>query len=376
MIKKIERNQIFNYLYVLAIIMVIDDHMNSRIGFLTGIFPYNSFYMPLFVFISGYFYKRKGIIENTVHKVKKLLLPYLLWNFIAIILAFFLDKIFGIDWIKIYSIKDSIIKMLTTGSLTSLNGAAWFIIMLFWVSVIYNVIHFKIKDSRVLDLILTIIYILIGFVSLQMCIKGYASRNVWWLFILKISFYIQFFHYGNIFRKYIEEKLQRCNKALICSICIFINVCLISVYGGDINFYSTSSMNFFKSWYLPLITSFSGIIFYYEIMQFLSNKIGQTKITDFISRNTFTILETHLLFCNIPNFYIFLRIKSGSQMYYDFNYQGFIKSAWVRYNTTTCLLGFVMGIIGSLLVAWLIEKIKETNIVKNIKDNFILKKNN
>ena len=38
---------------VLAIIMVIDDHMSSRIGFLSSIFPYNSFYMPLFVFISG-----------------------------------------------------------------------------------------------------------------------------------------------------------------------------------------------------------------------------------------------------------------------------------------------------------------------------------
>lgn len=35
--------------------MVIDDHMSTRIGILSSLFPYNSFYMPLFVFISGYY---------------------------------------------------------------------------------------------------------------------------------------------------------------------------------------------------------------------------------------------------------------------------------------------------------------------------------
>ena len=53
--KRQTRNQTFQYLEALAIIMVIDDHVGTRIGFLSSIFPYNSFYMPLLVFISGYF---------------------------------------------------------------------------------------------------------------------------------------------------------------------------------------------------------------------------------------------------------------------------------------------------------------------------------
>lgn len=362
-----ERNQIFNYLYVLAIIMVIDDHTSTRIGILSSIFAYNSFYMPLFVFISGYFYKKRGIIENTKHKIKKLLIPYLIWNFVAIIIAFLLDHIFGIDWLKKCTVKKILITNFMQGSITSLNGAAWFVIMLFWVSVIYNVIHCKLKDNRIIDFVATIVYIILGFVSVYLCVNGYAMKGDWWLFILKVSFYIQFFHLGTIFKKYIEKPLLRCNKMLVCVICIAINVILICLYGDKINFYSTSNMNSFNFWHLPLITSITGIVFYYEIMEFLSRKIGQNKVIDFISRNTFVIMQVHLLFLNIPNFYVYLKIKNGSNLYSDFNMTKFINGAWVRYSSNTRLIGFFLGVIGNLLVAYIIEGIKNSNILKNIK---------
>ena len=31
--------------------MVIDDHVGSRVGILSSIFPYDSFFMPMLVFI-------------------------------------------------------------------------------------------------------------------------------------------------------------------------------------------------------------------------------------------------------------------------------------------------------------------------------------
>lgn len=52
--EKMNRNQTFQWVEALAILMVLDDHMSTRIGILSSIFPYNSFYMPMFVFISGY----------------------------------------------------------------------------------------------------------------------------------------------------------------------------------------------------------------------------------------------------------------------------------------------------------------------------------
>lgn len=55
------RNQTFQWLEALAMIMVIDDHVSTRIGILSSIFPYNSFYMPMLVFISGYFFKERSV---------------------------------------------------------------------------------------------------------------------------------------------------------------------------------------------------------------------------------------------------------------------------------------------------------------------------
>ena len=63
-----KRNFTFDLLYVLAIIMVVDDHTKAQLGILKAIFPYDSFFMPLFVFISGYFYKKQNVIKNIKHK--------------------------------------------------------------------------------------------------------------------------------------------------------------------------------------------------------------------------------------------------------------------------------------------------------------------
>ncbi len=362
-----ERNQIFNYLYALAIIMVIDDHAGSPIGILSNIFPYNSFYMPLFVFISGYFYKRRGIKENLEHRIKKLLIPYLVWNFVAIIVSFVLDYIFGIHWLEKRSIIDVITTNIFFGPTTPINGAAWFIIMLFWVSVIYNLIHHRLKDNKIIDAISTIIYIVLGFWAVNLSMENYSLINTTWLFILKTIFYIQFYHLGTIFKKYIEQPLLRCNKIVVCGICVLINVILISVWGSKIMFIDTSIMNGFYTVILPIITSMTGIIFYYEIMEFLSKKIGQNKVIDFISRNTYVIMESHLIFINIPYFYVYMQILNGSTFYTDFDIEKFMNSAWVRYSQNAGLFGFFFGLIGSLLVAYMIERVKNSKTLKQLK---------
>ena len=94
-------------------------------------------------------------------------------------------------------------------------------------------------------------------------------------------------------------------------------------------------------------------------MELLSRKIGQHPFIDFIARNTFVIMQTHLLFANIPQFYMYIMTLLGSDRYAAFDIQHFINSPWAKYpDQTTQLVGFFCGLLGSLLVAYLLEKIK------------------
>lgn len=356
----VKRNQTFNFLYAMAIIMVIDDHCSTRIGFLSRIFPYNSFYMPLFVFASGYFFKLNegGYFSLLKHKIRKLLIPYLLWNVAAMLTAALLDQLTGVDWVKAPSLY-TIVYMLGNQSPTSLNGAAWFVNMLFWVSIGYGGFRYILKPGVKNDILLTVFFVITGFVTVELCIKGYPAKASIWLFILRNAFYIQFYHYGYMFRRYGERLIHPCKRIAVCSACVLVNIVMIVIFGDKINFYSTAGMRSFHVWYLPLITSVSGILFYYEIMDYLSGKIGQNPITDFISRNTFTIMQVHLLFVNIPNFYVYFQSLKGNPTYADFPLTQFLDGAWVRYSPDSRLIGFFCGLIGSLMFAYILEKIQK-----------------
>lgn len=364
-----ERNFTFDLLYALAIIMVVDDHTKSQLGILKGIFPYDSFFMPLFVFASGYFYKKQEIIKNVKHKSKKILLPYIIWNIVMLGITVIIDAVIGTNWSNGVD-KWKILRSFFIGSLVTTNGPSWFVIMLFWVSVLYNLIRNIIKPNKINDCILTAVSIIAGLISVYLCSIGWNKKSDVVLFILRTVFYIQFYHLGYIFKEYIENKIKNANKYLICSICIVINVILIAIYGDKVNFYSTSDMRGFSYWYLPIITSITGITFWYIVMDYLASKIKSSKIVTLMAKNTFVIMETHLLFANILNIMFFVCKKIGIKYFEKFNTKAFINSAWNGaawgMNSRFGIIGFLLGISLSVLTVVVLNKIKE-RINKTIK---------
>ena len=76
-------NPSFRILSAFAIIFVVAGHADFGVFDIAGMFPYYSFHVGVFAFISGYFYKEES--ESNVgnylfKKVKHLLLPYFGWN--------------------------------------------------------------------------------------------------------------------------------------------------------------------------------------------------------------------------------------------------------------------------------------------------------
>ena len=367
-----KRNFTFDLLYVLAIIMVVDDHTKAQLGILKAIFPYDSFFMPLFVFISGYFYKKQNVIKNIKHKTEKIFIPYMIWNVIMLGITIIIDRILKTNW-AIGVNKEKVLNSIFLGPLVTTNGPSWFVIMLFWVSILYNLIRNVIKPNKINDCILTIISIIAGLISVYLCVKGWNKKSSLMLFVLRTLFYIQFYHLGYIFKEHIEDRIKKANKYIICSICVIINVILIAIYGDKVNFYATSNMRGFSYWYLPIITSITGITFWYIIMDYVANKIKESKIITYIAQNTFFIMETHLLFANIINILFYIFNKMGIKYFLKFDTKSFIQSAWSgsawNMNSRFGIIGFLLGITLSIALVTLINKSKEKIRTKIDKTN-------
>lgn len=350
-----KRNLIFQFLEALMIIMVIDDHMSTRIGILASIFPYNSFYMPLFVFISGYFYHEQKIGENIKHKIRHLLLTYLAWAVLGEMVAYIFLRMNIVNWyVDPFNLKN-LIKLFTLNPLTSIVGASWFVIMLFWVSVIYNVVNhlFKLRGPQQ-DYAFLFVFVALGVLDLKLCMAGF-NHYLPYLFILRTLWFIQFYHMGKLFHRYWEGYVKKWSSLYTCISCVGINVLLICLVGDKVNFFSTGWMDSFHSSFLPIVTSFTGILFWYKVMQYFSEKLGGVHIIDYIAENTFTIMECHLIFVNLPNFYAYYQYLQGNAFYANFPAAKFIANAWLRYSPNTRLVGFFCGILGSLLTIFLIH---------------------
>lgn len=363
-----KRDQTFNYLEALLILMVIDDHVGSRIGFLSSIFPYDSFFMPAFVMISGYFYKTKPVKEYLIKKIKTIYLPYMVWSVIGEVTAFALAKADIVYWYNPLTIKN-IAKQLMGGSISSITGAGWFAVMLFTVSVLYNMVDRSIMALRSkertdngisgnaaqkIDYLLLVVLLILGESAIWCCMNHINTAESFTVFF-RTLFYLQFFHVGCMFRRYWMRKVQFWNRGLVCLFCIAVNVILLSTYGNSIRFPSTARMVGFNSWYLPIITSITGGLFWYEIMAFLAEKIDELKWVSFIAENTFTIMMVHLAFTNVPNF---VAATIGAK---GFNLTEFQSSAWYTFTAKTRLIGFFFGLAGSLLCATMVERLKKGN---------------
>ncbi|WP_294958671.1 acyltransferase family protein [uncultured Fibrobacter sp.] len=129
-----ERNEIFDALKGVAIIFMIIGH--SEIG---PLYPFiYSFHMPLFFFVTGYFFKIRPVREELVLSVKRLIVPYIFTAFCICIIAVFWDLLIN-SWENFSFTQARIVRYaLGFRGLSAPNwmvghvGLLWFILAMFW----------------------------------------------------------------------------------------------------------------------------------------------------------------------------------------------------------------------------------------------------
>lgn len=93
----------------------------------------NSFHMPLFFFVSGYFYKDEDIVRFLKKKVGGLVIPYAAWCILGNAGAIFVPENYGMPHLMF--------SLVFPQKGIPFVGAIWFLISLFWGEFFYWVVQ-------------------------------------------------------------------------------------------------------------------------------------------------------------------------------------------------------------------------------------------
>ena len=153
---KKEINSQIDYITIakaIGIIMVVCGHIGGIYKIIgipvfnskpSEIFPIYSYHMPLFIFISGYFYKQgyiydiKGLIKK---RLKTLVIPYYKWNLFYGLLVTVLINVGLFNNGNKINLYNYFLEPIFQGYQYNLNGPSWFLISLFFIQIGYTLIR-------------------------------------------------------------------------------------------------------------------------------------------------------------------------------------------------------------------------------------------
>lgn len=347
-------NNKFNILKALGIITVVGGHSGTQFF---NWFPVYSFHMPLFIFISGYFFRNDSICNVFKSKFKNLVVPFLSWNlFYGILVALFL-KYGLIKFGQNLSFRSLLWEPFTGSWPFVFNGPAWFIGTLFFVQLLYLFISKYTKGKLLFS---GGILLVLHFAALAMAFHGWNS----WFYRLgvgveRVLYCGIFYHLGYIYRNHIEKYDSfKFNKLILT---IIFNGVILGIISSKITnnihqmYFPTQKI------LLPLIAACSGIYFYVQLAELLRDRIKENELLSYIGQNTFAIMMHHQLFFWLFNSFLLILKSNNILTLNTFKYDQYLKNIYFRitvYNPVSDLLYLLVGVLGPILCCYCYERIK------------------
>jgi fucose 4-O-acetylase-like acetyltransferase len=359
-------NKQFMIFSAITMICVVDAHAWVSMNLMSRYLTYNMFIMPAFIFISGYFCvfdKDDSLLKYIKKKVKKLLLPYYIWWFLYALFVLILNKAFFISiggkvtWINL------IFGPWISGECWSFNSPSWFVCCLFLVQILYCFLRKVLKNhwnDVIVFFVLTILTVLVtDYVTNNEINHNYC--NVYRVLLLE-----WFYHFGVIFRNYIERWFEKISATIFCVFCIIVLAFLSQTfYTTDFRFntlkWSSDNMGIFgigSGIYLITVGTI-GIAFWLKISQVLVPALENSTVVNFISNHTFEIMINHIVFMWLFNL---LLVKiNGFKSLINFDINEAICRPWYRWldSKWSNLMYFICGMAGAMLVAFFTDKFKD-----------------
>lgn len=362
----------------IAILLVVCGHLDLQTFTLFDLFPYYSFHVLIFVFISGYFYKE----ENEEHplqyiekKAAHLLVPYFIWNLLYGILVTRLHAL-GFGFGENLNIKTLFLQPFVDGHQYMLNFASWFVPALFLLHVV-NILGRRSlgwmfrgaksltspKQKRQIaqsltspkqkqrlspkhgkspredatgksqqkdaddksplketgkSAILKEAIILSASLLLGMATILLAIKgHVWgyWKLPGRILFMLPVYEMGIFYKKYFEKYTSKIHDLVMIAIVVGVQL-IIRLTCKSLVFSAVWCSGFNNGPLIPYITIITGLVFWYRIAKMLSRvKLGQALSR--IGDMSFSLMMHHVLAFFLINSFAYYMYLHHTQMGYE-----------------------------------------------------------
>lgn len=367
-------NYQFKLLYAIGMILVVANQCSGGgISLFYEFFPAYSFHVALFIFAAGYFYKdyyETDIAQYFIKKIKSLIIPLYMWNFVYALIAQMMSTR-GFSMGIGVTLEQLFVGPIMNGHQYRYNLATWFVAPLFMVEV-FNILFRRmlsifIKNTKVRDCVYIIFALGLGMAGIWMSTKGYNTGG--WLVLARLLYFIPFFVGGTFYKKYLQDK-DTVPTGIYFLIVIGIQLIIIIYKGGRLA-YEQAWCNFteFSAW--PFVVGFLGIAFWLRITKVLEPAIGKSKTVNLIADNTFSIMTNHMFgFMVVKAVYAFFYVHTDT-LFQNFNWQEYHNNIWYFYLPKgieqTRVIYVVCAIAFSIIIQKAIDKVKEKFSKKEIK---------
>lgn len=340
-------NMTFGLLSGFAIIMVVAGHLGYDLMAAGGLFPYYSFHVPLFLFISGYFYKdaeEEHPLAYIVRKCRRLLVPYLAWNLFYGLIAHFL-RTCGLAIGEEISFRTLFLTPFLHGYQFLYNYAAWFVPVLFFIEVMNLFMRIITRQllakplqtfirtlngqnasdgvsadsvNHVLEWLYLAVCLLVGMAVVSFAIEG----RVWGIYKTpgRILFLFPCFQMGQFYRKNLEKHDTLGSLpyfAVLLGIQTLLHLCC-----NGLGFSAVWCTSFANGPVIPYVTIVSGIAFWLRIARLLTPVAGENRAVKYLGQNTFTVMMHHIMIFMLIKI-ILAGVAAHSGFCADFDFEQF-----------------------------------------------------
>lgn len=352
-------NYEFLTLQFLAIVFVVAGHSGVDTPFVS-LFPVYSFHMPLFVFISGYFYKSNETVKSYLKKIiKKFLIPLTIWNIIYTTIAQVFRTFNIINFGQDISFNSIFIAPIY-GTQLSLNTSAWFVWNLILLTTLYILIRKFLLLISKNEYFITVVIFILSLVATQIAMNNQLDNNQ----VLLTRSFMQLFYFqiGYLYKQKLERK-DKLNSWIYFSIILIIQMAILIKYHNisSVVLSMTFSYNFSL---IAFIVAMTGIAFWLRIAKLLTPLFKKNKAIIYAGQNTWTIMMHHQFVFFLINFGFYLlskvvkyNIRFDNLSFANDKWYSYLRSLRFQYAVVYCILGIVIP----LLIKYYYNKFKERN---------------